>query len=304
MSSEGGFAPRFRSLKGSAHLALQSVVARLTARSSLPPPSSVARAKPAREGRLLRHVPGVAAAAVLLVGCTTRPVVLDGTLARGNIATRVGRPGVVVAAPHGTSDIGTGEMAAEIARRTGFGLVVATGFNVEADSRVGPSRRYQVNRPVEGVPGRPVSEDTGTEVARSVYEAYERGVREAAQGPLRFYTEIHGNNRREAGDRIEIATVGVDAEQAAKLRALLELVRDAHLRARPGATRLDVRVEPADALVYSASGAKRAGILRLPQRALHIELPRVARQDGRELYTLILSDFLLQAIALPLPIAR
>jgi hypothetical protein len=246
----------------------------------------------------------VATVAVLLVGCTTRPIVLDSTPPRGDIATRLGRPGVVVAAPHGTSDIGTGEMAVEIARRTGFGLVVATGFNVEGDSREGPSRRYQVNRPVEGVPGRPATEDTGTEVARSVYEAYERGVREAAQGPLRFYTEIHGNSRREAGDRIEIATVGVDAVQAAKLRALLELVRDAHLRARPGATRLDVRVEPADAVLYSASGAKRAGILRLPQRALHIELPRVARQDGRELYTLILSDFLLQAIALPLPVGR
>jgi len=291
MSSEGGFAP-LPTLRGP------------LARSAASPQIIVARAKPALEMRLLRHIPGMATAAMLLVGCTTRPVVLDSAPPRGNIATRVGRPGIVVAAPHGTSDVGTGEMAAEIARRTGFGLVVATGFNVESDSSERPGRRYQVNRPGEGVPGRPVSEDTGTEGARSVYEAYERGVREAAQGPLRFYTEIHGNNRREVGDRIEIATVGVDAEQAAKLRALLELVRDAHLRARPGAIRLDVRVEPADSLVYSASGAKRAGILRLPQRALHIELPRVARQDGRELYTLILSDFLLQAIALPLPVAR
>jgi hypothetical protein len=261
-----------------------------------------ARAKPALEMRLLRHIPGVATAAMLLVGCTTRPVVLDSAPPRGNIATRPGRPGVVVAAPHGTSDIGTGEMAAEIARRTGFGLVVATGFNVETGER--PGRRYEVNRPLEGVAGRPPSDEIGTDVARSVYEAYERGVREVAQGPLRFYTEIHGNNRQEAAGLIEIATVGVDPEQAVKLRTLLELVRDAHLRARPAAMRLEVRVEPADRLFYNASGAKRTGILRLPQRALHIELPRVARQDGRALYTLILSDFLLQAIALPLPVAR
>ncbi len=246
----------------------------------------------------------VATAAVLVVGCTTRPVVLDGAPPRGNIATRPGRPGVVVAAPHGTSDLGTGEIATEIARRTGFGLVVATGFDVARSSVDGPGRRYQVNRPVEGVPGRPAAEDIDTGVARSVYEAYERSVREVAQGPLRFYTEIHGNSRRDTVDRIEIATVGVDAEQAGKLRTLLELVRDAHLRARPGATRLAVRVEPADPIVYNASGAKRRGILRLPQRALHIELPRMAREDGRELYTLILSDFLLQAIALPPPVAR
>ena len=261
------------------------------------PPERIAPAKPALEHRLF-----LAAATVLLVGCTTRPVTLDGAPPRGNIATRPGRPGIVVAAPHGTSDIGTAEMATEIARRTGFGLVVATGFNVE--TREGPGRRYEVNRPFEGIASRPSSEEIGSDVARSVYEAYERGVREVAQGPLRFYSEIHGNNRQESAGLIEIATVGVDAEQAAKLRTLLELVRDTHLRARPSALRLDVRVEPADRVFYSASAAKRAGILRLPQRALHIELPRVARQEGRELYTLILSDFLLQAIALPLPVAR
>jgi hypothetical protein len=245
-----------------------------------------------------------ATASVMLVGCTTRPIVLDGEPPRGHIASRPGRPGVVVAAPHGTSDLGTGDMAADIARRTGFGLVVASGFNAEPDTRERPRRRYQVNRPVEGVPGRPPTEEVDTAAARSVYEAYERSVREVSQGPLRFYAEIHGNNRRDAAERIEIATVGVDREQAVKLRTLLELIRDAHLRARPPALRLEIRVEPADPLVYVASGAKRAGILRLPERALHIELPRVARHEGRELYTLILSDFLLQAIALPLPVGR
>lgn len=245
-----------------------------------------------------------AIASVMLVGCTTRPIVLDGEPPRGHIATRPGRPGVVVAAPHGTSDLGTGDMAADVARRTGFGLVVASGFNAEPDTRERPGRRYQVNRPVEGVPGRPPTEEVGTAAARSVYEAYERGVREVSQGPLRFYAEIHGNNRRDASERIEIATVGVDREQAVKLRTLLELIRDAHLRARPPALRLEIRVEPADPLVYAASGAKRAGILRLPERALHIELPRVARTIHREAYTTVLADFLIQSAALLLPPLR
>jgi len=158
-------------------------------------------------------------------------------------------------------------MATEIARLTGFGLVVATGSETD-----------------EGA-------------------AYERRVRETARGPLAFYVEIQGESRADAADRIEIATVGVDAEQAQKLRILLELVRDAHLRARASGLRLAVRVEPADPVFFAAS-AKRAGILRLPQRALHIELPRVARQEGRELYTLILADFLREAITLPLPARR
>jgi hypothetical protein len=61
-------------------------------------------------------------------------------------------------------------------------------------------------------------------------------------------------------------------------------------------------VEPADPLRYAASGAKRDGILRLPQRALHIELPKSARTDWRETYIAILADFLFQAA--PLPTAR
>ena len=124
-------------------------------------------------------------------------------------------------------------------------------------------------------------------------------MREIAQGPLRFYAEIHGNNRRESSGRIEIATVGVDHEFAQRLRALAELVRDAYLRTHAQVPRLDVVVEPADAVFYAASGAKRDGILKLPERALHIELPKVARVEHRELYTAILSDFVAQAVSLP-----
>jgi hypothetical protein len=189
------------------------------------------------------------------------------------VVVLAGRPGMVVAAPHGTSDLATGEMAAEIARRTGFGLVVATGFSPEPDTRDRPGRRYQVNRPFEGIPGRPSAEVVETDDARRVYEAWELRVREAAQGPLRFYTEVHGNNRQESAGRIEIATVGVDRGDAVQLRTSLGLIRDAHLRGAHDILRLDVLVEPADTLWYTASGAKRDGILRLADRALHVELP-------------------------------
>jgi hypothetical protein len=206
----------------------------------------------------------VTVVSLVAAGCATRGGPLEGTPVD---TTRPGRAGVVVAAPQGRSDQGTAVMATEIARLTGFGLVVATGSETD-----------------EGA-------------------AYERRVRETARGPLAFYVEIQGESRADAADRIEIATVGVDAEQAQKLRILLELVRDAHLRARASGLRLAVRVEPADP-VSSAASATRAGILRLPQRALRIELPRVAREEGRELYTLILADFLREAITLPLPARR
>lgn len=247
----------------------------------------------------IRRLASVAAAPLVLVGCATQRVDHPLEPGRGQIAARPGRPGLVVAAPHGSSDLRTAEIATEVARRTGFGLVVASGFELGSDARVRPARRYQVNRPFEGTPSRPPSEDTRSDGARRVYDAYERRVREAAQGPLRFYAEIHGNDRLESSGRIEIATVGIDTEYAQRLRTLAELVRDAHLRGRRAVPRLDVVVEPADPVFYAASGAKRDGILKLPERALHIELPRAARTEHRELYTAIVADFVAQAVSLP-----
>jgi hypothetical protein len=196
---------------------------------------------------------------------------------------------MVVAAPHGTSDPRTAEIAEEVARRTGFGLVIATGFALAPETPGGPARRYQVNRPLEGVPGRPPDQEVATEGARRVYQAYEGRVRDAAQGPVAFYAEIHGNIRQESAGRIEIATVGIDEGQARKLRALLELIRDAHLQGTPAAPRLEVLIEPADPGL---------GILRLPARALHVELPHAARQEWRHVYAAILAEFLREAVAL------
>src|SRR5262245_38163892 len=212
----------------------------------------------------------------------------------GKISGQLGRRGVVVAAPHGSSDARTGEMAAEIGRRTGFGVVIATGFSLEPDTREAQGRRYQINRPFEGTPGRRGADDMASDRARRIYLAYERRVREVAQGPLVFYAEIHGNNHRDTMNEIE--TVGVDRDGAMRLRTLLELIRDAHLRADREAPRLSILVEPANPVRYAASGAKRDGILRLPQRALHIELPRAARTDWRATYVAILSEFLAQAV--------
>jgi hypothetical protein len=251
----------------------------------------------------------VALVSLLVSGCATHPVTVEiepprGARPdpRGHIATRPGRAGAVVAAPHGTTDSRTGEMAAEIARRTGFGLVVATGFALEPDTPASAGRRFQVNRPYDGIPGRGPADERATPEARAVYEEYERRVRETARGPLRLYVEIHGNNRRDTAMGIEIATVGVDHGHALQLKTLLELTRDAHLRANREAPRLDVLMEPVDRIFYAAGGAKREGILRVPERALHIELPKAARHDFGALYAAILADFLTEALALrPLP---
>ena len=209
---------------------------------------------------------------------------------QGGFNVQKGRPGYVIGAPHGTTDTATDVIGLELARRTGFSAVVATGFGkLDAEGR-----RYNVNRPTESVAGDPPRLEGETEAARRVYESYGRSVAEAAQGPLRFYVEIHGNGHQDTVGRVEIATVGLTLEEAWRLKTLLELVRDVHLRSEPQAPKLGFFVEPVDTLRYSASASKSGGLLGRAEKALHIELPKSARTTYREAYTAMLADFLNQ----------
>lgn len=230
----------------------------------------------------------VAIGSFLLQGCALLPVEREPVSHPGRFSAVRGQPGVVIGAPHGSTDELTDRIAAELARRTGFGLVVATGYADMGDG----GRRVNVNRPTESALGGPSAEEEYTEAARRVYEAYEGRVREVSNGPLKLYVEIHGNSRRESAGRIEVATAGVSRTDAWRLKTLFEMIRDAHLRGRPQKLRLDVWVEPLDPIYWAASAAKRIGALRIAETAIHIELPRAARIEGGEAYTEILAEFL------------
>src|SRR5262249_52071895 len=85
----------------------------------------------------------VALASAFLTGCVPKASVapeLDGL--PGRLSAMTGRPGIVVAAPHGISDARTADIVAELGRRTGFGVVIATGFNIEPDARDPAGRRH------------------------------------------------------------------------------------------------------------------------------------------------------------------
>jgi hypothetical protein len=251
--------------------------------------------------------------AVLAQGCAgaiggKQPVLIPGEIppsrplpppATGRFVVTKGRPGIVIGAPHGTSDSNTDIFGRDLAELTGWSLVVATGFS----SVGGDRRRLNVNRPTESVPGAPAWLEEQTEQARAVYETYRRRVDEAAQGPLLLYVELHGNGRQESAGRVEIATVGFSRDDAWRLKTLFELIRDSRVTDAE-TPRLQVLVESLDPLLYTASAAKRWGILSHSTRALHIELPRVARAAYRELYTALLADFLQQSAAVLLTGAR
>ena len=220
--------------------------------------------------------------------------------ASGQVHAEKGRAGLVIAAPHGTSDAATDVIGRDLAKLSGFGQVVATGYS-QLDAE---GRRYHVNRPTEGVPGAAARLEVETAPARRIYEAYRRRVTEVAQGPLRLYVEVHGNGRVESAGRFEIATVGVSRDDAWRLKTLLELIRDARLPADGDVPRLDVWMEPLDPLWYTASAAKRSGLMGQTTVAMHIEMPRAARTTYREVYTTVLADFLIQSAALLQPAGR
>jgi hypothetical protein len=217
--------------------------------------------------------------------------------ASGRMEVEKGRPGLVIGAPHGSTDAVTDAIGRDLAKLTGFGLVVVTGYS-HLD---GEGRRYNINRPTVGVPGAAADLEVRTEAARRLYQAYRVRVAEAAQGPVRLYVEVHGNGRAESAGRLEIATVGSGRDDAWRLKTLLELIRDARLPVDGETPRLDVWVEALDPLWYTASAAKRSGILGQIPVALHLEIPRAARTTYREAYTTVLADFLIQSTALLLP---
>lgn len=205
----------------------------------------------------------------------------------GSFEVVKGRPGIVIGAPHGTSDRGTAIIARDLAGLTGWSLVAATGFS-KLD---GNGRRLNVNRPTESVPGTSARLEAQTEEARRAYEAYRRHVADASQGPLRLYVEVHGNGNGESTGRLEIATVGLDRGDAWRLKTLFELIRDSRVD-DPSVPRLDVWVESLDPIRYTASASKQSGMLAVAPRALHIELPLAARTTYRQVYTDLLGAFL------------
>jgi len=225
----------------------------------------------------------VATGPLILGGCATQTVVFDPATGQGGISAQPGRSGLVIAAPHGTSDVRTADIAADLGRRTGFGIVIATGFAIEPDTRERAGRREQVNRPTEGAPGRPPAEEVPTDCAREVYDAYEARVREVARGPLRFLAEIHGNNHRDAAGGSRSRPSASTASWPFRLRALFELIRDAHLQGVAQAHGSTCSSSRRHAPLHRLGGQP-LRYLKSPGRALHIELPKPPRGVARGLH--------------------
>jgi hypothetical protein len=167
--------------------------------------------------------------------------------------------------------------------------VIATGFCGRRTGGV----RVNVNRPTEGV-GPEEGGERATARARAVHAGYVERVRLLATGRLRIYCEVHGNRQPATAERIEIATAGIDAAAARRIRDVVR-VPLAALGTRCGAG-LTLAIEPDDRLHFTASSARRWPPFAEAARVLHVELPRVARRpEARELAAVLVAALLTAA---------
>ncbi len=98
---------------------------------------------------------------------------------------------------------------------------------------------------------------------------YDALVKEAAQGRLKVFYEIHSNNRPHLADSIEVSTLGFFRGDAANLKIAFETARD---RLAPDVPRLAIHVSPLDKVTYPNYGAA-SSISKVSERGCAIENP-------------------------------
>jgi len=169
----------------------------------------------------------------------------------------------LIGAPHGTFDFNTAPIVESICQSLSWNCVVARKYTVEGV-------RINVNRPSEGANLAP-NDEIRSARSQCVFDYYVQMARSVSHlEDLKLYVEIHG-----AGiETIEIATVGVSPQQAARIKvALLSALNS------PGQGFIDIKIQPIDAISLGATASKTFGMLSLVSPVLHIEMPAGLRVD-------------------------
>jgi len=184
----------------------------------------------------------------------------------GKFELVLGRPGVVVGVPHGTPDVGSLDIGRIVRERLGAGGVFVTGFWDRATRE-----RINVNRPTEQIIGAnsQVVRQWPSDRAVAANAHYDALVKQAAQGRLEVFYEMHSNSRPEFAGSVEVSTLGLGRDDAARLKAAFEAARD---RLAADVPRLVMHVSPLDKVSYPNYGAA-STISKLSRRGCAIEGP-------------------------------
>jgi hypothetical protein len=173
----------------------------------------------------------------------------------------------------------------QISTRSGLAAVIAKGFS---PAETGSGWRINVNRPSERhYPGG--LREIETVRAAEIYRHYKDAVIKAARGKLDLYIDIHQND----GSRIEVATMGISEKEARLIKSTYISLREKALEGRLDMAVVDLAIEPLDVLEVPAWAAKSHGILAVPKKSLHFELPSdgfMGSARHRRIYTQVLAE--------------
>ena len=177
-----------------------------------------------------------------------------------------GRAGIVIGVPHGTPDTGTLQAGRILCERLGASGVFVTGF---WDPRT--RQRINVNRDTEEMIGSKseVLKQWQTPRAVAANARYTALVKEAAQGRLGAFYEIHSNHRPDKAGSVEVSTQGLFRGEAQGFKDALAAARD-RLDAR--IPRLAIHVSPVDRVDFP-NYAHASSIARVSAKGCAIEWP-------------------------------
>lgn len=208
----------------------------------------------------------------------------------GKFELVLGRPGVVVGVPHGTPDVGTLDIGRIVRERLGAGGVFVTGFWDKTTRE-----RINVNRPTEQIIGANSQVVRQWPSARAVAAnaRYDALVKQASQGPLEVFYEMHSNSRPDLASSVEVSTLGLGRGDAGRLKAAFEAARD---RLAPDVPRLVMHVSPLDKVSYPNYGAA-STVSKLSRRGCAIEGPGrvLATRAWRLAYAACLAEAIVAA---------
>jgi hypothetical protein len=202
-------------------------------------------------------------------GCalpTHEPADVD---ALGSFERVSGRPGIVIGVPHGTADTGTWDIGRFLCKQLGASGVFVSGF-WDGKTR----QRINVNRPTEQIigPQSQVVRQWPSDRAAAANARYVALVKEAADGPLLAFYEIHSNRHPDHAGSIEVSTLGVSRVDAGRFK---DAFRSAIDRLPNEAPKLAVHVSPVDPVSYPNYG-NASSIARISRKGCAVEHPVAA----------------------------
>ncbi len=202
----------------------------------------------------------------------------------------------LLVAPHGRFDKGTAAIAYSIFPPVMveggpvWSQLVAHSFRSQSPSGL----QHNVNRP-STLNLDVCSHPPELKVSQLVYQRFTEILDQLVQKPG-LYFEIHGQDDPELKTTIEVATVRLSADQALKVREIMNQELD-----KAGIKGISVTIEPLDKVKYSASKAKICGSIQhiAPTPVIHSEIPKSMRQgEDAQLQTAQFFRALLNRLAL------